>query len=133
MKISTNPKLLRRLGGAGMLGLLIVFVIIVVLLFKGSFEKDPVTQVRTGMDQIDKSRVAACAVNRMAINTNVAQMAVGNGGRTPPLDQIRRRVHQFRCPGGGVYRMDEEYLVYCTEHYPPAASIIQSLMRITGD
>jgi hypothetical protein len=119
-------------GGAGILGLLIVFVIIMILMLKGPFERDPVTQVRTGVQQIDRSRDAACAANRKTITTNVTQMAVGDMGRTPPPDKIRKMVHQYQCPGGGVYRMDGEYLVFCTEHFPPPANIIQSLMEISA-
>ena len=128
-----NLRFLPSYGRHGfyIIGVLIVVVIIFILLFKGSFNRDPVTQVTQSQTQLDRSRDSACAFNRNAIRTDLTHLRIMNPDMKMNMEVVRRQINIPNCSGKGVYLLGPDGTVYCTEHFPPPAEQMQQMLQIT--
>lgn len=120
--------------GASALALLIVVAIILFLSF-GYFggedaPKDKVQEVKQGIRDIEKARVVTCETNRVAIKTNVTMWQINNSG-SKMTPEVYSQLNLPRCPGDGIYFINDQGTVYCTDHFPPSAAEMQSLLQLT--
>ena len=117
--------------GFYMIGLLIVVVIILVVMLMGPFHSDPVTQVTQYEESTDRAKDAACTMNRMSIQTDLTNWRIQNPGQPLDMNILRRSLRIPVCPGGGVYLIGPDGTIYCTEHNPPPADMLASMVQLT--
>lgn len=120
-----------RRHGFYIIGLLIVIVIIMVVMLKGPFSSDPVTQVTQYEQSTNRAEEAACSMNRMSIGTDLTNWRIMNPGQAINMDIIRRSLRIPNCPGGGAYLIDKDGTIYCSVHTPPPAEMLASMVQLT--
>jgi hypothetical protein len=108
------------LGGIGILGLLITVAIILYLASK-EFQSDPATGVSTQKMAMDRSKGAACSMNRQTLSLGVTRWAINHPGETPTVEALQQAgISVPRCPQGGEYIfVPNSQNIYCTVHDPP--------------
>jgi hypothetical protein len=104
--------------GFYIIGILIAVAIIFILVGRGYFDKDPVTQKRQADLYIDNSKDSACTANRQVVASEITALSFSTGQRAN-IHVIRKKLAGKVCPGKGKYQVDAEGKVYCTEHSPP--------------
>jgi competence protein ComGC len=121
----------RSQAGFYIVGMLIVIVIIFVLMRQGPLATDPVSQVSNAQINIEKSSVAACAVNRNSITADFTQWQIVNFGQTPSMEILRRKINIPTCSSGGVYTIGSDGAIHCTVHAPPPLEDLQK--QVSGN
>jgi hypothetical protein len=100
------------------IGILMALVIIMIL---GGyyFKKDDLTQ-KTYIDtQLDKSRSAACAVNRQTFSTHITSWTIMHPGEKITIEKLQRdKINIPRCPDNVDYEIGSNEEVYCPVHDP---------------
>jgi hypothetical protein len=119
-----------RGGWASILVILIVVVIIMIVLLNGILSQDPHTQVTQANKETERTREAACAMNRRAVETNLIPWQINHMGETPSVETLRELVHGNTCPSGGVFLMAKDGTVFCTKHLPPPAGEMKNLIKL---
>ncbi|MBN1900212.1 hypothetical protein JW926_02660 [Candidatus Sumerlaeota bacterium] len=105
--------------GFTFIGILLALVIIMIL---GGyyFKKDEISQTSYVETQLDKSRSAACAVNRQTLSAHVASWSISHSGEQITVEKLRRDgINVPRCPDNVDYEIGSNGEVYCPVHYPP--------------
>lgn len=110
-----------RSRGFTFIGILLALVIMLIL--GGQyFKKDEETEIMYAQTQIDKSKTAACSVNRQVLSAGVTSWTIMHAGEEVTLEKLRRdKVSVPRCPDGVDYIIGSDTEVYCPIHYPPPA------------
>ena len=108
-----------RSKGFVIIGILIALAIILILTGH-YFTKDKETEVMYYQTQIDKSKSAACAVNRQQLSASITAWSISHPGEEVTPEKLRRdRYSVPRCPGNVDYIIDTDGHVYCPIHFPP--------------
>ena len=106
--------------GFYMIGLLMVLAIILILTGEGYFKKNAqgITQAQL---YTDRSRDSACAINRNQLKTKISMDIVNNMGQVPSKYTLQAKYanNSTKCPGEGVFSVDGQGAIYCSEHAPP--------------
>jgi len=108
-----------RSKGFTLIGILIALAIIMIL---GGyyFKEDELTEKNYVDTQIDKSKVAACSVNRQTLSANITAWTIQHPGENVTLEKLRNARYTVpRCPEGHDYIIDNDGNVYCPVHNPP--------------
>lgn len=128
-RLRLNPSRSQR-GAAFLVIIIVVVIILVVVLWGGPLRrKSPQSQVTQAQHDLQRSRTSACLMNLRVAETEMTQIVIGNMGRPPTPEQVRKEIN-IQCPGNGVILMSEDGEFYCTEHKPPPPEILRSLMTI---
>jgi hypothetical protein len=124
----TPPGQTRR-GGAGLIGLILVMLIVMIVILSGPFHQDPATQVTQAQTQLDRTGEVSCEQNRNALRTNLIAMQAANPGMTPNMAILRKVMGPAitQCPRGGVYAIGPDGTVYCTRHFPPPPAVLAKI------
>jgi len=120
-----------RPKGFTFIGILIALVIIMILA-GNYFKKDEETEKMYVQTQLDKSRNAACAVNRQTLGAHITSWTISHPGEVVTVEKLRRdRINVPRCPSGVEYEIGTDGTVYCPEHYPaPTHPRAESMSQI---
>jgi len=112
---------LRRRGQRGfyLLGLLLVLAIIFIVYGDRLFP-DRNTGVSQYQDQVDRSKSAACSVNRDSAAAMIAMWVASHPGEEPTVEKLRQSGTSIpACPEGGVLSIGPDRRLYCSKHEPP--------------
>jgi len=72
---------------------------------------------------IDKSKDAACTVNRQQLLTQINMYVINHSGEPITPEKLMQAGYSVpTCPGRGVYSIGEKDEVYCSVHYPESSS-----------
>lgn len=107
-----------RSSGFTFIGILLALVIIMIL---GGyyFKKDEITEKTYVDTQLDKSRNAACAVNRQTFSAHVASWSISHPGEKITVEKLRQdKVNVPRCPDNVDYEIGSNGEIYCPVHNP---------------
>ena len=118
-------------SGAGIIGLLIVVVIMMILTIM-FFNPDEHTGKSAPKTYIDKAGNAACLANLTMAKTQIGMIQINSPGTVITTKMLEKMGNLPQCPDGGKYVYQNGEL-YCTKHFPPPATPEDAAATPAGD